>query len=73
MLAVGGKKGQDIQASRHFQLLIINAEEEKKIFCQCILIGASYPYPGIPKEGQEGGFKPTNQSNTLPKELKRGY
>lgn len=31
--------GQDIQASRNFQLLFTNAEEEKKIFCQCILIG----------------------------------
>lgn len=42
----------------------------KKIFCQCILKGASYPYPGIPTKGQEDGLKPTNQSKTLPKELK---
>ena len=35
--------------------------------------GASYPYPGIPTKGQEDGFKPINQSKTLPMELKRGY
>lgn len=68
--------GQDIQASRNFQLLFTNAEEEKKIFCQCILIGeggTSYPYPGIPTKGQVDGFKPTNQWKTLPGELKEGY
>lgn len=33
--------------------------------------GTSYPYPAIPTKGQEDGIKPTNQSKTLPKELKR--
>lgn len=36
-------------------------------------LGANYPYPGIPKEGQEDGFKPTNTSETLPGELNSGY
>lgn len=67
-----GKKGQDIQASRDFQLLITNTEEKKKIFCQCILKGASYPYPGIPTKGQEDGFKPTNQSKNTPQGTEKG-
>lgn len=36
-------------------------------------LGANYPDPGIPKEGQEDGFKPTNTSETLPGELNSGY
>lgn len=34
-------------------------------------MGASYPFPGTPTMGQDDGFKPTNQSKTLPRELKR--
>lgn len=33
------KDGQVTQAFGYFQLLIINAEEKKKIFCPCILNG----------------------------------
>ena len=66
------KKG--IQTSRDFQLLITKAEEKKKnLLPKYSEGGASYPYPGIPTMGQEDGFKPINQSKTLPIELKRGY
>lgn len=31
----------------------------------------NYPYPRIPQKAHEDGLKPTNQSKTLPRELKR--
>lgn len=70
----GEKTGQETEASRDFQLLITNAEE-KKILCQCILVGEEgrFPYPGIPTKCQEDDFIPTNQSKTLARELKKGY
>lgn len=46
--------------------MITNAEE-KKIFCQCILKGESYPFPGIHTEGQEDDIKPTKSIKNTPK------
>lgn len=66
-----GKNGQDIQASGDFQWWITNADEKKKIFCQCIFMGTSYPYPGIPTKGQEDGFKPTKSIKNTPQETEK--
>lgn len=70
---MGLREKKGIQTSRDFQLLITKAEEKKKSSANVFWRGASYPYPGIPTKGQEDGFKPINQSKTLPMELKRGY
>lgn len=62
---LGGKTLQD------FHVLITKCWRKKKSSAN--QLGANYPYPGIPKEGQEDGFKPTNTSETLPGELNTGY
>lgn len=65
MLEVGRKTVQD------FHVLVTKCWRKKNSSAN--QLGANYPDPGIPKEGQEDGFKPTNTSETLPGELKGGY
>lgn len=56
---------------RTFMSWLPNAGGKKKSSAN--QLGANYPDPGVPKEGQEDGFKPTNTSETLPGELNSGY
>lgn len=46
--------------------------KKKKIFC--FLTGTNYPYPGIPTEGQESCYTPTNQlgKKNTPHKTERG-